>query len=287
MAAKLPGSSSHEETFSGNLILMTDTADLSQRMEEDGNLIAETFQEEMERISSICERLDGKVLKSTDSGLLMAFSKPLDAVYCCLEVQRERLPKEREEGPNEDASEPLNHRIGIHFGEIDGSKNELSEEKMALLHRIKSASDPGGISLSGEAYDILKAEPTLPPSVFNEENVEMNGDLLSVHHLLVRSTRLLAVREEAARTRADAQREAQERKAAEELTISYVKMEQEAVEAQAKAQQEAMDAKMRAVRESIAREKAEKKIKAAGAAKERLAKQKKRILCIVASVILI
>ncbi len=288
MAAELTGSSSNEETLDGILILMTDTVDLSARMEEDEEVASEMFQEEMERISSICERLEGRVLKSTESGLLLAFRKPLDAVYCCLEVQREQDGEgEGVEVVDEDAPEPLNHRIGMHLGEIDGSKNELSEEKMTLLNRIKAAADPGGVSLSGEAYNVLRQEPTLPPSVFDEENVEMNGDLLVVHHLLVRSTRLLRARDEAAMARAEAQREASARKAAEETAASYVKLEQEAVEAQAKAQQEAMDAKMRAVRQSMAREKAEKKIKSEAAAKDRLAKQMKHFRIAAAAIIFI
>ncbi|AWT60704.1 MAG: hypothetical protein DF168_01923 [Candidatus Moanabacter tarae] len=64
-------------------------------------------------------------------------------------------------------------------------------------------------------------------------------------------------------------------------------MEQDDVKAQARAQQETMDAKMRAVRESIAQQKAEKRIDSTPSPKISFDKQKKRIFSIAIAIIII
>ncbi|HEV2548463.1 MAG TPA: adenylate/guanylate cyclase domain-containing protein [Stellaceae bacterium] len=91
----------------------------------------------------------GRVVKRTGDGILIEFRSVVDAVRAAIEVQSgmvERnagLPPERR----------IEFRIGIHIGDvIEEADGDLMGDGVNIAARLEGIAEPGGISLSEDAY---------------------------------------------------------------------------------------------------------------------------------------
>jgi adenylate cyclase len=92
----------------------------------------------------------GRIVKRTGDGSIVEFRSVVDAVRCALEVQTgtvERnagLPPERR----------IEFRVGIHVGDVvEESDGDLMGDGVNIAARLEGICEPGGIVLSGAAYE--------------------------------------------------------------------------------------------------------------------------------------
>src|SRR5579864_1002977 len=92
----------------------------------------------------------GRVVKRTGDGSIVEFRSVVDAVNCALELQRAMV--ERNLGVPEDRR--IRFRVGIHVGDVvEESDGDLMGEGMNIASRLEGICEPGGIVLSGAAYE--------------------------------------------------------------------------------------------------------------------------------------
>ena len=134
-------------------IVLTDAVSFSARMsvDEEGTLML--IQRDLELIAEQCECFGGKVLKSTGDGLLMSFYSAVQAVLCSQEVQKQ-LAKLAESSA---AGEFLQHRIGVHLGDVLFSHEDVLGNGVNIAARLQTKSAPGGVCISQTVYDVVKA----------------------------------------------------------------------------------------------------------------------------------
>ena len=88
----------------------------------------------------------GRVVKTTGDGLLAEFPSVLDAVRCCVDIQRslaERvalMPKGRQ----------LQVRIGINLGDIIIDGDDIFGDGVNVAARLEALAEPGGICVSDD-----------------------------------------------------------------------------------------------------------------------------------------
>ena len=104
---------------------------------------------------------NGRVVKRTGDGALVAFHSVVDAVRCAVEVQNgmaERnmgVPCERR----------IEYRIGIHLGDVvEESDGDLMGDGVNIAARLEGLAKPGAICLSEDAYRQVKARLDLKVS---------------------------------------------------------------------------------------------------------------------------
>jgi adenylate cyclase len=92
----------------------------------------------------------GRIVKRTGDGSIIEFRSVVDAVRCAIEVQTgmiERnagLPPERR----------IKFRVGIHLGDVvEESDGDLMGDGVNIAARLEGICEPGGIVLSGAAYE--------------------------------------------------------------------------------------------------------------------------------------
>lgn len=101
----------------------------------------------------------GRLIKSMGDGWLVEFASTVDAVNCALRIQ-ERLT----------ANVLLKLRIGIHIGDVVHEDEDIFGDGVNIAARLQDFADPGGLAISGSAYDSL--DGTLSPG-FTDSGLQL------------------------------------------------------------------------------------------------------------------
>jgi len=102
-----------------------------------------------ELIDPTITRHHGRVVKGTGDGLLAEFASAVDAVVCAAEIQREMTEREADSPPER----RIQFRIGINVGDIVARNGDIFGDGVNVAARIEALADPGGILISGSAYN--------------------------------------------------------------------------------------------------------------------------------------
>jgi TolB-like protein/class 3 adenylate cyclase len=124
---------------------------------------------------------DGRLIKTTGDGLLAEFQSVVEAVRCAIEVQRE--------APERSASLPeaqrIKFRIGINLGDIIVEEGDIYGDGVNVAARLESLADPGGILLSGTAFDQVKTKIEVGFDYLGEQRVKNIREPVRVYRILL------------------------------------------------------------------------------------------------------
>lgn len=133
-------------------ILALDMVGYSRLMESDeADTLARLSAIRNELITPSVERHHGRIIKGTGDGVLAEFDAAVSAIDSAVEIQTAVARHQ--------AAVPTTHRIefriGINAGKIRAENGEVYGHGVNVAARIESLADPGGILVSGSAYDQL------------------------------------------------------------------------------------------------------------------------------------
>jgi adenylate cyclase len=94
----------------------------------------------------------GRVIDSPGDNLLGEFRSVVDALRCAWDVQKEI--KARNSGLRKDRR--MVFRIGVNLGDVIEEEGRIYGEGVNVAARLEGLAEPGGISISGTAYDQVK-----------------------------------------------------------------------------------------------------------------------------------
>ncbi|RDJ05786.1 adenylate/guanylate cyclase domain-containing protein [Rhizobium grahamii] len=137
-------------------ILIADVVGYSRLVEHDeaGTLSAlKVLRREV--IDPLLAEHQGRIVKLMGDGALVEFGSVVDAVACAIAIQR-GVAKDQADIPTE---RRIIFRIGVNLGdvirEVDG---DLYGDGVNIAARLQTLADPGGICISGTAYDHLQGK---------------------------------------------------------------------------------------------------------------------------------
>jgi TolB-like protein len=90
----------------------------------------------------------GRIVKTTGDGLLVEFNSVVDAVRCAIDVQRGMAERNADVPPKN----RIEFRIGINVGDIIKDKGDIFGDGVNVAARLEATTEPGGISVSDDAY---------------------------------------------------------------------------------------------------------------------------------------
>ncbi|MHA1151254.1 MAG: alpha/beta fold hydrolase [Alphaproteobacteria bacterium] len=139
-------------------ILAADVVGYSGMMERDetGTLAALKAQRAEFFDPKIAEH-DGRIVKLMGDGALVEFASVVDAVECATEIQRGMAVRNLE--VPEDTRIVL--RIGIHLGDVIVEGDDIYGEGVNIAARLEGLAEPGGICISGQAFDQVETKVPL------------------------------------------------------------------------------------------------------------------------------
>ena len=134
-------------------ILAADVVGYSRLMELDEvGTLAALKSRRKEIVSPLVAKHQGRVFKVTGDGIMVEFASAVNAVQCAIEVQQAMAAAAAEQPDDR----RIVLRIGINLGDIVVDRGDLYGDGVNIAARLEGAADPGGIFISGAAYDQVR-----------------------------------------------------------------------------------------------------------------------------------
>ncbi|MER8441349.1 tetratricopeptide repeat protein [Mesorhizobium sp. M1312] len=111
-----------------------------------------------EVIDPLLNEHDGRVVKLMGDGALVEFHSVVDAVTCAVAIQTGVTAHQSETR----AERRIVFRIGINLGDVVVEGDDLFGDGVNVAARLEQLCPPGGVLISGTAYDHMKGKLSLP-----------------------------------------------------------------------------------------------------------------------------
>jgi adenylate cyclase len=107
-----------------------------------------------EILQPLVARHHGRIVKVMGDGVLIEFASAVNAAQCAIELQQGMAATNS--GQPEDRHIVL--RIGVNLGDVIVEGGDLYGDGVNIAARLESLADPGGVLVSGTAFDHIKSK---------------------------------------------------------------------------------------------------------------------------------
>lgn len=167
-------------------ILSADVEGYSRLMAQDEEATIRTLKVYRSAISDLVLQYGGRVVDAPGDNILAEFNSVVDAVSCAAKIQHELAER------NEDA--PDNHRmqfrIGVNIGEIVDEGDRIYGDSVNITARVESMARPGGICISGKAYDQVQNKLELEFENLGEHKVKNISTPIQIYRVILETDKL-------------------------------------------------------------------------------------------------
>jgi adenylate cyclase len=149
-------------------ILSADVKGYSRLMGEDEEWTLRTLNTFKGLIRNLVGEHRGRVVTSSGDNVLAEFASVVDAVECAVETQQvlraknALLPEARK----------MEFRIGINLGDVIEDEDSIYGDGVNIAARLEGLADPGGICISGSAYEQIENKIPLYYDYLGEHEVK-------------------------------------------------------------------------------------------------------------------
>lgn len=162
-------------------IVFTDVVSFSARMQADEEGTLRLLKRDFAAMREVCNQHHGAVLKTTGDGLLLYFSSAVQAVACALAMQRTFAELAR----NQPTAETLNHRVGIHLGDVFVNEQDVMGDGVNIAARLQAEAEPGGICISQTVYDVVRNKLALHVTRLGPRELKNISQSIPIYRLLL------------------------------------------------------------------------------------------------------
>jgi adenylate cyclase len=132
-------------------ILVADVVGYSRLMGEDEAGTLERLKSlRKELVQPIIIRRGGRIVKLMGDGLLAEFPSIVEAILCAADVQQGMTEHE----PDKSDQGRIQLRIGVNLGDIIVEGSDIYGDGVNVAARLERLAEPGGICISGPAFDM-------------------------------------------------------------------------------------------------------------------------------------
>jgi class 3 adenylate cyclase/uncharacterized membrane protein len=181
MTQSSPGLGGHPSQRALAAIVFTDAVSFSARMHSDEVSTLKLLQRDFAEMRRLCEAHEGSVLKTTGDGLMLTFTSAVQAVACALAMQRQFAQEARGREPGN----ALQHRIGIHLGDVLVQDQDVMGDGVNIAARLQSEAEPGGICISQTVYDVVKNKLQMQVVSLGARDLKNIAQAMPVYRLLL------------------------------------------------------------------------------------------------------
>ena len=149
-------------------VVHADVKGYSRMMGEDDEYTVRTLAANRQEMYRLVKLHQGRVRDTAGDGFLVEFPSVVDAVKFAVEFQREMKKR------NADLPEPkkMEFRIGVNIGDVIHDGGTIHGDGVNIAARIEGLADPGGICISGAAYEQVEKRLDLSYEYIGEKAVK-------------------------------------------------------------------------------------------------------------------
>ena len=123
----------------------------------------------------------GRLVKTMGDGLLVEFRSVVDAVRCAIDIQRAKTERNADLG----VDHRLTFRIGINLGDVIVEGDDIHGDGVNIADRLQGLAEPGGIAISGTAYDQVQDKLAVGYADLGEQQVKSIAKPIRAYRVLM------------------------------------------------------------------------------------------------------
>ncbi|MCB0824964.1 MAG: adenylate/guanylate cyclase domain-containing protein [Armatimonadetes bacterium] len=154
-------------------ILFTDAVGFSALANTNEPQALQWIEQDIAAMKSCSQEAGGQVIKNTGDGLLMVFASAVDAVSCGLRIQG--LMSGRDEG--------LEHRIGIHTGDVVLNDGDVVGDGVNVSARLMGLAGPGQLYCSRAVVDLVQGKVPFESKNLGKKSLKNITDPVQVYSI--------------------------------------------------------------------------------------------------------
>ncbi len=133
-------------------ILSADVVGYSRLMADDEAATVAAIETLRSRVREIVNAHQGRIVDAVGDNLLAEFSSIVDAVNCAIAIQQAIEQSTDSADPNRE----MKLRIGVNLGDVIVDSERIYGDGVNVAARLEGLADPGGIAISGAAFDQVR-----------------------------------------------------------------------------------------------------------------------------------
>jgi adenylate cyclase len=162
-------------------ILCADVFGYSRLMGDDEEATLHTLTSHRKLIDSAIEQHHGRFVNSAGDSVLAEFASVVEAVNCAVEIQTGLKEQNASLAPER----RMEFRIGVNLGDVMVEGEQIYGDGVNVAARLESLAEPGGICISGTAYDQVRDKLALVYEDAGEQTVKNIARPVHVWRLLL------------------------------------------------------------------------------------------------------
>ena len=162
-------------------ILSADVKGYSRLMSVDEEATVRMLTAYKEVLGDLIRQHGGRVVDAPGDNLLAEFASVVDAVQCAVKIQEEL--KGRNAGLSEERR--MEFRIGVNLGDVVEEGEKIFGDGVNIVARVEGLAEPGGVCISGTAYDQVKNRLPLGFQALGEQVVKNITEPVRVYRVLM------------------------------------------------------------------------------------------------------
>ncbi len=162
-------------------ILSADAVGYSRLMEADETLTILTLADSKELMANLVQQYRGRVVDAPGDNLLAEFGSVVDASECAVKIQQELKAKNAQRPENR----RMEFRIGVNLGDVVEEAGRIYGDGVNIAARLEGLAEPGGICISGTAFDQVKNKLKLGYVYLGEHSVKNIAEPVRVYRVLL------------------------------------------------------------------------------------------------------
>jgi adenylate cyclase len=163
-------------------ILAADVVGYSRLMGEDEvGTLARLKTCRRELVDPAIEEFHGRIVKLMGDGALVEFASVVEAVQCAAAIQR-RMAGHDQSAPE---AQRIQFRLGVNLGDVIVDGNDIYGDGVNVAARLESLAEPGGICVSGTAFDHVVHKADVGFASLGEQRLKNIADPIRVYRVLL------------------------------------------------------------------------------------------------------
>ncbi|HTY23064.1 MAG TPA: adenylate/guanylate cyclase domain-containing protein, partial [Desulfomonilaceae bacterium] len=162
-------------------VVHADVKGYSRMMGEDADYTVRTLAYNRQEMSRLVKLYRGWVRDTAGDGFLVEFTSVVDALKFSVEFQRE-MKKRNADLPE---AKKMEFRIGVNIGDVIYDKGSIYGDGVNIAARLEGLADPGGICISGAAYEQVEKRLDLGYEYIGEKAVKNIAKPVPTYKVLI------------------------------------------------------------------------------------------------------